>query len=650
MDDKLIKLVEIVRAEGQIAPADLANRLGVSVRTVRTYVNRVNSLLSELDDDVAGDGVAAAGRIEARSQSVYSLEGADDAKLDALLGKDVEKKASGNNRLPETTEERVAYLMNDLLYRCRWIAIDDLAQMLFVSRATVSENLKEVERRLKRFDLSIERRPRYGIRVQGSELKRRMCLATLAVNSSLSAAASSPFTARDVIDGINDCLGEALERMQLQIAAAARQSLLVHIAVAMARIREGCYVPMEGEQLERIKSTREFSVAVDLAGRLERRFNVRLPESEVAYIAIHLAGRQSLYFPSDARENELVISDEVWDMVGRMVERVWDVYRFDFREDLELRMNLARHVTPLAVRLRYHMRIENPLLPDIKHRYPLAWAMALESSTVLADAYEAQPTEEEIGYLALAFELALEHQTGEGARKNILVVCASGAGAARLLEQRYRREFGSHLNRIETCDVASIDKVDFSDIDYVFTTVPLSRRLPVPVREVGFFLDEGDIKRVREALEAPACQEGVGSYFDERLFIAHFDVVDKHAAIDRLCELVAKHRSVPDNFAELVWDREVMAPTTFGNRVCMPHPSAPCTPDTFVAVALLENPIPWSSDVMVQAIFLVSVSMSTDKDLQGFYDAMSRLLTSHEGIERLIDRRDFGTLLELLDC
>lgn len=660
MDAKLAKLIEILRDEGQISPAELARRLDVSVRTVRTYVSRANDLLARTDAQggdgarpmVAsrpeGDSSSSRGRIEMRSSSVYRLEGVDPSRIDELLGRSGSEGSHAGEAVPATSEQRVAYLMNDLLYRTGWITIDDLAQILYVSRVTVSDELKEVERRLARFDLVLERRPRYGIRVAGPELKRRLCLAAVAA-SGHSAASDASLASSEVVTVIDECVREATRRNNFQVNALAHQNLIVHIAVAVARIREGCYVPMPEEQLDRIRSTHEFSVARDVAALVEARFGVALPEEEVAYIAIHLAGRQRLYFSADAPENDLVISDEVWDVVARMIEHVWTVFRFDFRDDLELRMNLAQHVTPLAVRLRFHMRMDNPLLSDIKNRYPLAWTMAVEASAVLADAYDAQLSDEEIGYVALAFELALERQKGGPSRKNILIVCASGAGSARLLENRYRREFGAYLDRIETCDVGGVDAVDLTDIDYVFTTVPLAHPLPVPVREVGFFLDEGDLHLVREALEVSPRPQGVESYFDERLFFSHLVAQDKKGAIDRLCALVAERREVPEGFARLVWEREDAAPTAFGNNVSMPHPARPCTPDTFVAVAILDRPVLWAPEVWVQAIFLVSISTSAEKNLQGFYDRISRLLLSKEDIQTLISQRDFTILLELVN-
>ena len=646
MDEKLAKLIEIMCSEGEITPSELAERLDVSVRTVRSYVSRINELLASSDPI---DSTRPVGRIEMRSSSVYRLEGADLDRMTKLIEGAAAPNAGLGDAVPATEEQRITYLLNDLLYRTGWITIDDLARILYVSRATVTDDLRGVEQRLARFDLSIERRPRYGIRVVGQELKRRLCLAAVSASGSITSGAESPLVSHEALDAIDACVAEATKRNNFQINALARQNLLVHIAVAVSRIREGCYVPMEDEQLERIVATREFSVARDVAALVAERFEISLPREEVAYIAIHLAGRQRLYFSLDAPENDLVISDEMWDVVSRMIERVWDAFRFDFRDDLELRMNLAQHVTPLAVRMRFNMRMDNPLLSDIKRRYPLAWTMAVEASAVLISTYDASLSDEEIGYIALAFALALERLKGGPVRKNILIVCASGAGSARLLENRYRREFGAYLDRIETCDVGSIDEVDFTYIDYVFTTVPLNRALPVPVREVGFFLNEGEIHRVREALEVRPSSRGIESYYHECLFFSHFEAADKNEAIDRLCALVAERHQIPANFAELVWEREDAAPTAFGNSVSMPHPATPCTPDTFVAVALLDSPVLWAPDVTIQAIFLVSVSTSTEKNLQDFYDRTARLLTSEEDVKTLISQRDFTTLLELLN-
>ncbi len=630
LDGKDIKLIDVIEAHPDIEPSDLAERFSVSDRSVRTYVRKTNEALG---------GCA---QIEKRRGGGYSLRVINASAFAAMKARDAR---AGEEAVPTTPEARVDYLLNDLLSRADWITVDDLASILFVSRNVITTDLKQVAATLRRFDLDLEKRPHYGIRVTGPEMSRRLCLANLTLNG-IVGEGGSPAVPLDVIA---HCVSDALSEENFQINSAAYQNLLVHIAVAVERIRANCYVPMEPEYLDKLRATAEYALAGKVARAVQDKLDVELPEEEVGYIAIHLASKQTLYTPGSEDDCNLVISDDVWNVVSRMLEMVWNAFHFDFRTDLELRMNLARHIVPLSVRLRYRMHINNPLLSDIKQRFPVAYSMALESSCILAEEYGNTLSEDEVGYIALAFALAIERQKSERPRKNILVVCASGQGSARLLEWRYRQEFGTWLDRIETCDVAHVPSRDLTGIDYVFTTVPLECKLPVPVREVKYFLDDEDVNSVRRILSGEAAAAApLAAHFDERLFMGPLRAKDKGEVLDALCERVAEVHDVPANFRALVERREELAQTCFGNMVAMPHPVTPVTDSTFVAVAVLEQPVIWNHQD-VQAVFLVSVSAQRNKKLDTFYRSMARLLTSREAIQKLVSNPDFATLLDVID-
>ena len=628
LDGRDIKLIDIIEAHPDIDPVDLAERFSVSDRSVRTYVRKTNETLG------------SCAQIEKRRGGGYSLRILNASAFAALRARDAH---AGQDAVPTTPETRVDYLLNDLLSRADWITVDGLASILFVSRNVITSDLRQVAATLERFGLVLEKRPHYGIRVTGPEMSRRLCLANLTLDGIIGTGGSAS------LDVIARCVSESLAEEDFQINSAAYQNLLVHIAVAVERIRANCYVPMEPEHLERLRFTPEYLIAKKVAAAVERELAVELPEEEIGYIAIHLAGKQTLYTPGSDTDANLVISDEVWNVVSRMLEMVWNAFHFDFRNDLELRMNLARHIVPLSVRLRYRMRIDNPLLSDIKQRFPVAYSMALESSCILAEEYGNALSEDEVGYIALAFALAIERQKSERPRKNILVVCASGQGSARLLEWRYRQEFGTWLDRIETCDVAHVASRDLTGIDYVFTTVPLERKLPVPVRAGKYFLDDEDVNSVRRILSGEAAAAApLAAYFDERLFLGALDVEDKDGALDALCARVAEVHDVPGDFRALVQRREELAQTCFGNFVAMPHPVTPVTTSTSVAVAVLNHSVSWNGQE-VRAVFLVSVSSLRDQKLDAFYRGMARLLTSREAIQKLVSNPDFATLLDVID-
>lgn len=650
----VMELVKLVESEPGIDPSRLAEWFGVSTRTLRTHVRRANASLGN------------AARIELKRGHGYEVIVDDAEAFNSWKGA---QGSASLQALPDSPSERVSYLLNDLLQRTDWVTLDTLSDVLCVSRAAVSQNLRQVEETLSRFGLKLEKRPHYGIRVSGSEMGRRLCLASAVVTEvesvrGRSGSADSERAAADLaaagdadiaerLRTILACVDEVLRLERFQISSVAHQNLIVHIAIATRRIESGHYVPMEPANLERIRGTREYAVAGRIAQEISAELGQELPAEEVAYVAIHLASKGLLPAADDADAAEslgdgsaIVIPDDVWNIVSRMLERVWQSFRFDFRDDLELRMNLARHIVPLSVRLTYHMNLQNPILSDIRLRFPLAYSMALDASSELAEAYGQTLSPDEAGYIAMAFALALERQKSEHPRKRILIVCASGVGSARLLEHRVRSEFADYIESIITCDINDVSRMDFSEIDYVFTTVPISTPLPVPVREVRHFLDSEDVHAMRKVFNS-FDDSDVLRFFDERLFFGHLNAQTKRDAINALCEQVMSVENVSPDFVDQVWAREGVVPTCFGNGVAVPHPLEPSGSRAVVAVAVLDKPISWDG-YEVSIIFMTIIARGGVQDFTGFYETVADLLTSRDAMRELIRSPTWDTLCLLV--
>lgn len=645
-----MQTIDLVRSlyDGSCVPvSELADRFDVSVRTVRAHIHEANELLANI----------ALIRFS-RSGNGYRLEIEDDAALNGWLDRG---SALAVSTAASASDERVSYLLNDLLSRTDWVTVSDLASVLYVSPQSISADLKRVEAALAPFNLTLEKRPHRGVRIDGSEMSRRLCLASV-VSGSLSGsyqvagAAESDLLAST--SQVASCIEDVIREASFSLSSMAFQNLAVHIVVALARIRENCYVPLDGIDIDRIRKASEFGVAQRIAAAISERTGVEMPEVEVAYIAIHLAGKKTLDDlvvegdgNGDGRDaaGNLVISDEIWDVVGEMLESIWGAFRFDFRQDLELRMNLARHLVPLRVRLRYRLRVDNPLLADIKTRFPLAWSMALDACRVIENHFDAVLSQEETGFVALAFALALERERTEAPKKNILVVCASGVGSARLLEHRFRREFEGYIDECVACDAQGLDQIDFSNIDYVFSTVPLSQKLPVPVREVAYFFDAADADGIRRILSGEEGGGRLAAHFDRALFFPHLELGSREQVIDYLCDKAALAHPLSDDFRELVMRRERAAATSFGNMVAMPHPIEAASDETFVTVALLNQPIAWGGpERKVQAVFLVSFARAGGRSLDTFFSALADVFMDTDAMRRLVKHQNWSTLQSIL--
>lgn len=632
-DQRQETLLKLLHTDGYITAEKLGAGLNVSEKTVR-------NLIKTLEDDLFNHGAF----IEAKSRLGYRLVIRDPGLFHNFL----ESLSAGSvgRQIPNTSEERIEFVLGCLLEADGYVKMDDLSDRLYVSKKTLAADIKEVERILKDYHLTLKRKPYYGIRVEGKEFDLRLCIAHHGKSGRFSSLLVSDTGEQQELNRIAVCTARCLKEFDFSLSDVAFQNLIVHLYVAMERIREDCYVPFEEKQLEELKKRKEFLIARELVRRLNEQSHTEFSESEVGYVTIHLAGKMSYEGGTEEGEN-LVISPEISALADEMVKTVYDAFQYDFRDDLELKMFLCQHLVPLIIRIEYDMAMENPMRENIMEHFPMAYAMARQAVSAISRTYGKKLSEDEVAYFALPFALALERQKTQIEKKNILLVCSSGKGSAELLRYKYKRELGEYLNRIETCEVNKIDRVDFREIDYVFTTVPIPVKIPVPILEVKYFLESEDIRQAKKALSESA--EGTAErYYARDLFLPHVSGGSREEVLAQLCGYVRSVREVPEELYESVMLREQLAKTEFGNRVAMPHPYRAMSRETFVCVAILDRPVLWGEQE-VQVVFLVLIEEGKNKDLQRFYQVTSHFLLEERYIRDLIKKRDYDEFIKVLN-
>jgi len=301
---------------------------------------------------------------------------------------------------------------------------------------------------------------------------------------------------------------------------------------------------------------------------------------------------------------------------------------------------------PLRIRVKFDMKMKNPMLDKIKERFSLAYTMAKYASTTFYEYYNKNLSEDEIGYIAINLALALERQRKNINKKTVLLICSTGKGSAELLAYTYKETFGEYLKELITCSVYDLEDIDFSKIDFVFTTVPINMKIPVPVQQVEYFLEESNIREIKKIFTLEE-DENVLIYYDKNLFLKDIDLKSKEEILEYMVNHIKKYRKIPKNFLTSVKKREKLGITEFGNKIVMPHPDKTLTEETFVCVGILKKPVIWEKRE-VQVIFLVSVSKNKDKKLKNFYKVTAKFLLDKKSINRLIKTGNYDELIKML--
>lgn len=618
------ELLRLVSEDKYVTTTHLADQLGISSRTVRSDI-------AQLNDELGSWGA----RIVATPRRGVILTVSDRARFEQYRPEADESDFDQDERVRQTAEY--------LLTVDHPVLLDDLADMLFFSRSTLKRDMREVRRIFGEFDLRIDNRAHQGMKVEGKESDIRRCLAHITRSSDSVGGGDGRETAAD----FKEIIARQITQRHFRMSDLAIENLAIHLLIAVRRVRIGNCVELPADVTEELadegRAGGEMDVAMAILGEVEELCHMRFPRGESYNFLMHLVSKEIVSFDSDVANT--VVTEQSYQLVMRMLERVRDSYQIDLRHDLDLVTMLSMHLIPLRMRMKYRMVSVNPLLDDIRRNYVLAYSMATVACSVLVEEYGSEVPADEVAYVAMYLSIALARRRDKN-KDNVLIVCGSGKASSEMLAYQVREAFGKDLNVVGTSSAYGLSQIDFTGIDYVFTTVRIDQPVPVPIIEVSALLGGSDVNRISQVLSKSHMDRLVTSMIQPEL-VFWKDCGTKAEVISFLCSEVMRYSNLPDDFESLVFEREKVGMTSFGNMVAIAHPLKAVGDENICALAILKDPIDWDGD-QVQLVFLLTIGRGKTRALQSFYRVMNRLISNRKFAEMLIRTTSFEDVEEAL--
>lgn len=285
-------------------------------------------------------------------------------------------------------------------------------------------------------------------------------------------------------------------------------------------------------------------------------------------------------------------------------------------DDFEIFHLPSLHVTLMIDRLKWGLKDNNPRIEEIKMENPKAYEIAAIAGKVIQQETGLLINEEEIGYFAIHFALALERKDASRQRYNLIIVCASGMGSSQLLLNRIRQRFADSIGQTKVLQLYELKDYDLAHYVLIISTVDIPFKTALPSIRVNYFFGDGDINRVAgwfSKRQPPSCS--VSHYFSQELFFTDLQSTERYQLLKELCQRVAERMPVGPDFFANVAEREKLSATAFGNAIAFPHPLQPYGDKTFVAVALLNKLVSWDRHD-VRYIFMLNIRKGEKEPLQ----------------------------------
>ncbi|HGM4537268.1 TPA: transcription antiterminator [Serratia marcescens] len=554
---------------------ELAKRFAVSTRTVRADITALNEILDKY----------GARFVHSRGAG-YRLQVDNAALFSALQHQERRKHAT-----PRSAQERVHYLLVRFLTSAFSLKLEDLADEWFVSRGTLQNDMAEVRERLAHYQLTIETKPRYGMKLFGAEMAIRACLTDLLFQLQL-ADAENPLLNNEIllqpqVAAFAGLLHPLLSQYAIRLTDEGEQYLIFYCAVALRRINDG----------------------------------YPLPDFEV----------------QDVQPTEINADDEEA-LVDYILSYINAHYNYNLQGDEQLRADLLTHIKTMITRVKYQINIPNPLLANIKQHYPMAYDVTLAAVSSWGKYTPYTLSENEIGYLVLHIGVGLERHYNIGYERHpqVMLVCDTGNSTVRMIQAQIARKY-PQLVMTRIVSLRDYEMLAHIDEDFVISNARIGEKNK-PVVVMSPFPTDYQLEQLGKLVLVDRTKPYMlEKFFDAEHFMVLNEPLTQAELFSRVCGQLEQEGYVGADFYPSLVEREAIVSTLLGEGIALPHSLGLLAKKTVVVTLLAPQGVAWGEGEIAHVIFLLAISKSDYEEAMAIYElfvtfvrerSMSRLLGS----------------------
>ncbi|MDO9398486.1 MAG: PRD domain-containing protein [Herbiconiux sp.] len=626
-------LAYLAEADDWVTAGALADRLGVTTRSVRSYVTSVKNAARPLE-------------VIASSTSGYRLN--REAYASFVVG------LRGRETEPAGPRDRVHAIIRGLGDSPEGVDVHDLAATLFVSESTVEADLRKAKPLVEEAGLGLARRGS-TVTLTGGELDRRRLLSRIFRDESAAGFLDLETIQREFasenLGAFKSDLIAMLDGNGYFVNEYSIDNVLLHVAIAVDRVSKNR--PLAPDEAPELSDTiRDIAAQLDVL--IRSHFGVALAARELGYLSVLLTTR--VLTPGHDEPTEAVAATylDPGDLaeMRRIVRLASDEYLVDL-DDEDFIVRLSLHIRNLVARAQENTFSRNPMTRSIKGSFPMIYELAVFLASQIQRHHGIVVNEDEIAYIALHVGSHLERQNLRQERVTCALICPNYYDMHVVLRQRLEAELGSELQIDVVITRADVDW-DSLGSDIVVTTIPVSTARDNVV-VIPPFPGEADFESIRRVIAAVRrhgrrmqIKDELLQYFDERLYRRNLAADSEAGMIRELGAAMVELGVIDESYVAGAIEREQMSSTAFSDTIAVPHAMAMSASRTAIAVVVNETPMPWGEN-RVNVIAFIAFSESGRRAFQNVFDQLVEVFSDRDDMQRIVRRgTDFASFIDEL--
>ncbi|OPJ56823.1 BglG family transcription antiterminator [Alkalithermobacter paradoxus] len=169
--------------------------------------------------------------------------------------------------------------------------------------------------------------------------------------------------------------------------------LIDHISFAIKRLQENIEIVNPFLLETKILYPKEYELAEKAVEMLRQKLDIKIPDAEIGFIALHIRGARSGYDKTTALKKTKLVNTVV-----KYVEETLNIHLkkegFDY-------IRFITHLRGVIGRIENQKLLNNPMLDRIKEEFSSQYSISCNISNIIEKELNLKAPEDEIGYMAL---------------------------------------------------------------------------------------------------------------------------------------------------------------------------------------------------------------------------------------------------------
>ena len=453
---------------------DLATGCMVSQRTIRNDINEINQLLTE--HGLGELRLKSGGVIQKSEDFSQIIDYVDDSDFYTY-------------KLSQEERRKIAAAI--LINSSEYITLSTIADNLFVSRATIINDLEDIKDFIKKGNLEVISHPNKGLRVDGTELNKRKFLMRLVDAVSMQKETDKLEKQTGVKAGntilIKKIVTEQEHVYKRFLTDESFQGIVQYLGIMVGRNLQGEFIEPQpkGEEIS-------YLMAADILKYISQYCNVVTTEDEVRYFSNFLS--KVRYIKKKSSEREAV---KIQLITRQIIEKISEDLGINLNNDYDFFENLSNHLESV-------FSVENPdytsneLIEEVLDTNQNVLEAVKHNLSILQQYAGREIKEVELGYIAVHVCAALERKKNKEIAFHVIVACHAGIGTSQLLMERLKKHFNFQI--VDIISAHDAKNVDPDKVDFVIATVQL-KECKVEYVIVSPLLSDEDYLRIGNKID-----------------------------------------------------------------------------------------------------------------------------------------------------